>query len=554
MTSQHIVIPYCHKANMKSIFLVLFSLSLAHFQRLASACSTEEDCNLNGVCTSNLCVCATPWKGSDCGELDLLPANAPDGALYRQPNISSWCASTVHDDVTGLWHAVVAQMSDNCGLNSWESNSQLVHVVSETGPTGPYVNESLIRLPFSHNPKLIKAPDGSYLIFHIGCGDNSTKRMGPCTGGVTPNPPPPPPQRYFNGGACLAPSNGKFPQWVSPQGWPMSPLVLVNDNSICTGNASLWSAENSFISAEWPAIINLDCNACSEGSPLKVLGGQGSSGSGLIFNATAGVLQLTSCSNMCVSNGGVGAHKPCGSSSEPYLPSQLHAISCDSPDAKGWSSTKMLEDDDADPNCGIQDTEILYAPSLDGPWTFQTAFGPNATGSHPFFPSSVDNPAPFFYPNGSIGVMFRSYTRASAQYHSSIGIAYADSWKGPWTLPTEPIFPGLEEDPFFWYQNNTNSFHAIFHNMGGCKDVGCHAFSKDGLSWTLSKNPCYSYNVSFTDGKEKVFSRRERPQLVFDPATGVPTHLINGVQLPRDEQPKEGQQDYTYSIIVPLRV
>jgi hypothetical protein len=150
--------------------------------------------------------------------------------------------------------------------------------------------------------------------------------------------------------------------------------------------------------------------------------------------------------------------------------------------------------------------------------------------------------------------MFRSYTRASAQYHSSIGIAYADSWKGPWTLPTEPIFPGLEEDPFFWYQNNTNSFHAIFHNMGGCKDVGCHAFSKDGLSWTLSKTPCYSYNVSFTDGKEKVFSRRERPQLVFDPATGAPTHLINGVQLPRDEQPKEGQQDYTYSIIVPLRV
>ena len=64
----------------------------------------------------------------------------------------------------------------------------------------------------------------------------------------------------------------------------------------------------------------------------------------------------------------------------------------------------------------------------------------------------------------------------------------------------------------------------------------------------------YSYNVTFDDGKETVFSRRERPQLVFDPVTGAPTHLINGVQLPKSEQPRDGQQDYTYSIIVPLRV
>ena len=522
------------------------------------ACSTEDDCNLNGACsTSNVCVCSTPWRGEDCGELDLLPAAAPDGALYRRANVSSWCASTVIDSVTGHWHAVVAQMADNCGLNSWESNSQLVHVVSENGPAGPYVNETLIRLPFSHNPKLIKAPDGTYLIFHIGCGDNSTNRIGPCTGGVTPTPPPPPPQRYVNGGACLAPAEGRYPFWVSPQGWPMSPLSLVNNNTVCTGKESMWSAEGkSFISAEWPAVINLDCNSCLEGSPLKLLGGQGDSGSGIYFNATAGVLELTSCVGMCVSNGGTGAHRPCGSSNEPYEASQLHAPSCDSADAKGWSTTTSLSSSSSssDVNCGISYTEILSAPSLDGPWTFQTAFGPNATGTHPFFPTSVDNPAPFFYPNGSIGVMFRSYTRASAQYHSSIGIARADSWRGPWTLPTEPIFAGLEEDPFFWFQANTNSYHALFHNMGGCKDVGCHSFSRDGMTWTLSKTPAYSYNVTFDDGKETVFSRRERPQLVFDPVTGAPTHLINGVQLPRSEQPRDGQQDYTYSIIVPLRV
>ena len=523
-------------------------------------CNTDEDCNLNGKCTiGKTCVCVTPWTGNDCGELDFLPAVSPDGALYRKANTSSWCASTVQDVSTGLWHAVVAQMSDNCGLNSWQSNSQLVHVVSESGPTGPYLNETLIRLPFSHNSKLIQAPDRTYLIFHIGCGDNSTKRIGPCTNGITPLPPPPPPQRYVIGDACLAPTNGTFPSWISPQGWPVSPVALLKGD-ICTENASLWSAVTNagFVSYEWPyASINLDCNSCIQGSPLKLLGGQGESGSRLFFNATEGLLHLTSCNGMCVSNGGIGAKHPCGSSEEPYVPTQLHAVSCDSEDAKGWNTTvpnKSVSKMISPSECGGQYTEILSSASLDGPWTFQTAFGPNATGNHPFFPTSVDNPAPFFYPNGSIGVMFRSYTRESAKYHSSIGIARADSWKGPFELPTEPIFDGLEEDPFYWYQANTDSFHAIFHNMGGCKDVGCHAFSKDGLSWTLSSTSAYSFNVIFDNGKNTTFSRRERPQLVFDPKSGVPTHLINGVQLPQSEQPKGGQNDYTYSIIVPLRV
>ena len=525
----------------------------------AAACASDEDCNLNGACTAGACACVPPWRGDTCGALDLLPAAAPDGALYRRPNVSSWCASTLRDDATGLWHAVVAQMSGNCGLNSWEANSQLVHVVSASGPAGPYVNETLVRLPFSHNPKLIRAPDGTFLIAHIGCGDNSTKRLGPCAGGVTPQPPPPPPQRFFNGGGgCLAPAGGAFPAWTSPQGWPLSPLALVADAAVCAANASLWSVEGaSFVSAAWPAAsVNLDCDSCAAGSPLKLLGPRGASGSGLSFNATEGVIRLAACAGMCVSNGGAGARRPCGSAAEPHSPAQLHAVPCNSSDALGWTSPASADTAAAaaaSAGCGIGDTELLSAPTLDGPWTFQTAFGPNATGTHPFFPASVDNPSPYFFPNGSVMVMFRSYTRASAKLHSSIGIARADSWHGPWALPTEPVFAGLEEDPFLWYQAATSSFHALFHDMGGCKDVGCHAFSRDGWQWTLSTTPAYGFGVSFTDGSQTVFSRRERPQLVFDPATGAPTHLINGVQLPHSEQPAGGQGDYTYSIIVPLR-
>jgi hypothetical protein len=523
---------------------------------VALACSGAADCNLNGACSAGACACVAPWTGADCGSLDFMPARAPDGALYKKVNVSSWCASALRDDA-GIWHAVVAQMANDCGLDSWQQNSQLIHVTSATGPEGPYGDETLIRLPFSHNPKLSRAPDGTYLVWHIGCGDNSTTRMGNCSGGVSPQPPPPPPVRLHNGGACMEPLNGSFPAWKSPFGG-LSPLVLGS----CSSAASQWrlAGDSLVTSAEWDADLNIDCDACSEGAVAKLLGRSGGGTDNVVGKATGGLafspdnggqLQVVGCTSMCLSNGGAGAQKPCGVAGEPWTPTQLHLVPCTSPDSGGWSVSSTVGRNRS--NCGGQYTELLTAPSLDGPWSFQTAFGPNAT-VNPFFPVSVDNPAPFFWQNGSVGVMFRSYTRASAEYHSSIGIARADDWRGPWTLPTEPIFLGLEEDPFWWHQNSTDSYHALFHDMGGCSNVGCHAFSPDGFSWTLSKTPAYDYSVTFSDGTATTFSRRERPQLVFDPTTGAPTHLINGVQLPRADQPPDSLQDYTYSIIVPLRV
>ena len=63
--------------------------------------------------------------------------------------------------------------------------------------------------------------------------------------------------------------------------------------------------------------------------------------------------------------------------------------------------------------------------------------------------------------------------------------------------------------------------------------------------------PGHRFNIAFDDGSSVTMRRRERPQLVFDPITGAPTHLINGVQPP---QSKGGQNDQTYSIVVPLKV
>ena len=39
---------------------------------------------------------------------------------------------------------------------------------------------------FAHNPKPIRAPDGTFLVFHIGCGNNESDPITNCTRGVTP--------------------------------------------------------------------------------------------------------------------------------------------------------------------------------------------------------------------------------------------------------------------------------------------------------------------------------------------------------------------------------
>jgi hypothetical protein len=545
---------------------------LAALAALSAACVSDESCSLNGACTAGTCVCVAPWRGADCGELDVLPAATPDGALFRRANVSTWCASTLRDGA-GVWHAVLAEFADNCGLDSWTVNSQLVHAASAGGPAGPYANATRLRLPFSHNPKLARAPDGTFLIFHIGCGDNATHRYGPCAGGVTPLPPPPPAVRFTTAaGGCLAPAGGVFPAWTTPARRPLAPLAAA-PGAVCAGDASGWlvdRANGRLYSAAWPtAEAYVDCSACDAGAPVTLIGPPpGAAGprtqlaganGGFVWNKTDGTLRVSGCVGMCLSNGAPGAHAPCGSnaSGEPWSAAQVHVVSCDSADARGWAEARAdargaaaaaaaAAPSPAPPrDCGGAFTELLSSPTLDGPWTFQTAFGPAASG----FPASVDNPAPFFFPNGSVAVMFRAYL----PFNSTIGIARADSWRGPWTLPTAPIFAGHAEDPFVWFQPATASWHALFHSLGACADVGCHAFSRDGAAWTLSPTPAYGLNVSFADGSRTAFTRRERPQLVLDPDSGAPTHLINGVQPPRALQPAGGRGDASYSLIAPLR-
>jgi hypothetical protein len=54
---------------------------------LAAGCATDDDCSLNGVCTSGACVCDVAWGSTDCSALQLVPPSnvTPAYVRPRQP-------------------------------------------------------------------------------------------------------------------------------------------------------------------------------------------------------------------------------------------------------------------------------------------------------------------------------------------------------------------------------------------------------------------------------------------------------------------------------------
>ena len=105
------------------------------------------------------------------------------------------------------------------------------------------------------------------------------------------------------------------------------------------------------------------------------------------------------------------------------------------------------------------------------------------------------------------------------------------------------------EDPFLF--KTKRGFAALFHANTWTDSRGNHipvaagagrlAYSKDGSRWTYASTPPYNGTIKFTNGSTLVLNRMERPVLLFDEATGHPTHLINGVQ-PYDHP-------YTFTLI-----
>ncbi|OAL52106.1 hypothetical protein IQ07DRAFT_403431 [Pyrenochaeta sp. DS3sAY3a] len=165
---------------MYSKYLRTLGLStLALFTTSTQACTTDEDCSLNGLCTYSTCHCDPGWTGPDCGRLDLSPAtrwtgynhtNASSPTHYNTRGNSSWGGQIVQDAADpSLFHLLVDQFAHGCGLGAWRPSSFVVRAESRTGPQGPYTWAQNVTGSFRHNAYVHYSPaDEGYLLWSIG--------------------------------------------------------------------------------------------------------------------------------------------------------------------------------------------------------------------------------------------------------------------------------------------------------------------------------------------------------------------------------------------------
>ena len=141
---------------------------------LSFGCKSDLDCSLNGICAAGTCTCDVEWLGDTCGLLHLLPTIEDNG--FRPLNASSWGGSIIRDDgdPDGRIHMFASYITEHCGLQAWKTNSEIVHLVSENplGPFLPVEHAPRVVPRFAHNPTIKKNENGSYLLFHIGCGSS----------------------------------------------------------------------------------------------------------------------------------------------------------------------------------------------------------------------------------------------------------------------------------------------------------------------------------------------------------------------------------------------
>ena len=154
----------------------------------AAGCATEANCAYSGDCVAGVCRCDAAWSGENCTTLVLLPATSINAAGLRRRSSSSWGGSAVLDPMGKLYTMFFSDFG-HCGLDSWQRNSR-IGVALASKPLGPYAAMEKVALPpFAHNPTVHgPAPDGSWLIYHIGSGEvgGHGSPVVNCTNGTTP--------------------------------------------------------------------------------------------------------------------------------------------------------------------------------------------------------------------------------------------------------------------------------------------------------------------------------------------------------------------------------
>eukprot|EP01047_Picozoa_sp_COSAG01_P020695 COSAG01_NODE_1183_length_11346_cov_263.800302_3_plen_299_part_00 len=222
------------------------------------ACTTDEDCQLNGRCRARRCACLAAWEGANCS---LLATRETAGAAHALANLSSWGGRSLRYEKDGLFHGFFSEFSNSCGMDTWDNNSRIVHMTSSTpSPSGPggYTRHEVAIPSFSHCVDTVRLADGRWLMFHNGDG---APRAG--CGGGSPDCPRHPDGQWL--ADCTASGNGTTPHDPVPASpAPEAPPGFQRSNGVHIADSPWgpWLAPNAsdlrgFPACDCPAVASL---------------------------------------------------------------------------------------------------------------------------------------------------------------------------------------------------------------------------------------------------------------------------------------------------------
>ena len=153
--------------------------------------------------------------------------------------------------------------------------------------------------------------------------------------------------------------------------------------------------------------------------------------------------------------------------------------------------------------------------SINGPWK---------RSDKPIINSESNNPA-IVVDKGSIKLMFRNS-------QLRIYIAESESYKGPYTIVNDNVWPECKLEDFYLFKAN-NQYHMIAEdNVGGVSGHerwGIHLYSNDGIKNWKKYDPLIVYDHDILLENDSVIhcNRRERVQLLIE--NNEITHITTSV-------------------------
>lgn len=201
----------------------------------ASACTSDDACNLNGVCVAGACACDAAWTGATCGLLDVDPLEVGASGMNELPRSSSWGGSVVFAAEDGLFHMFFSEILGHCPMASWGTNSACFHATSASA-IGPFANKSQVIGAWCHNALIRQAWDENgaiYLLWHIGDG-SEPGRVVNCTEASSATSAAPTPTAHR--------AAGGYTNWISYSRSIWGPWVPLGENVLPGGAPGSWDA------------------------------------------------------------------------------------------------------------------------------------------------------------------------------------------------------------------------------------------------------------------------------------------------------------------------